>query len=228
MQFLNSSYQTIMKCPSCGAEVSPARGKCEYCGSTVELPKPHHPPARPTRDAVFERICSSPQYERRNSAARQKKLPVAPPSGDIGSILTIVGFVFVGVFMFGGFIGADGLSPGAAFTMVVFLGIVALLVVLVYAVKAVKEENGDNRASEKGEAVIIATKRTAVSGEGNNSSTSTTYFITAEFYNGHRKEYKTVVPELYGKVAEGDAGILFVHDAYALDFDRVMSLRIEG
>ena len=142
----------------------------------------------------------------------------------MGSVLTIVGFVFVGVLIFSGFTGTDGLSPGAAFTMVAFIGIVALLVVLVYAVKAVKEENGDNRANAEGEAVIIATKRTAVSGEGNNSSTSTTYFLTAEFHDGHRKEYKTVAPELYGKVAEGDAGVLFVHEAYALDFDRVTTL----
>ena len=218
-----------MKCPYCGAEVSPARGKCEYCGGAVDPPKTPDPPTehgRSSREAVFERICASPQYKRRTSAGRQKKLPAVPVSADMGPFIALIGFAIVGVFFLFGIGGSDGSHSGDLVAAFPLIGIViaALLVVIVSAVKTVKEESGVNRPTTAGEAVIIVTKRTAVSSEGNNSSASTTYFLTAEFRDGQRYEYQTIAPELYGKVAEGDAGVLFVRDAYALDFDRVMSL----
>ena len=72
--------------------------------------------------------------------------------------------------------------------------------------------------------MIIAGKRTAVSGGGKNSSATTSYFVTAEFQDGRREEFATLTPQVYSKVAEEDAGVLFLRDQYALDFDRVMNL----
>lgn len=70
-------------------------------------------------------------------------------------------------------------------------------------------------------AVVITAKRTQVYGGGNDSSASTRYFLTAQYEDGRREEFSVMTPGLYGRVAEGDAGILFVRSSYALDFDRV-------
>ena len=65
---------------------------------------------------------------------------------------------------------------------------------------------------------IVAAKRTAVSG-GKNSSTS--YYLTFEFEDGKRDEFPVYDGRIYGKVTEEDAGILYLRNRYAVDFERV-------
>ena len=64
-------------------------------------------------------------------------------------------------------------------------------------------------------------KRTAVSGGSGNTSATTSYHLTAEFEDGNRAEFQPIHAELYGRLVEGDAGVLFSRAWVALDFDRV-------
>ncbi|PQO39402.1 hypothetical protein C5Y96_02110 [Blastopirellula marina] len=70
-------------------------------------------------------------------------------------------------------------------------------------------------------AAIVTGKRTQVSGGGENSSASTSYFVTFEFEDGQRREFPVLDGSLYGRVSEDDAGVLFSRDKFAVDFDRV-------
>jgi len=87
--------------------------------------------------------------------------------------------------------------------------------------KILRQTKDFKEAGVEAEAAIIVGKRTQVSGGGKNSSASTSYFVTAEFEDGRRKEYHLMTPTLYGEVSDDDAGVLFVRNKFALDFDRV-------
>ncbi len=143
----------------------------------------------------------------------------------------VAGFIAISALGVSGAVGAVGFGmhpAGGIFGLFGFLfalvpiGFVVLGVVLMK--KHLDKIGGFHQADVEGEAAIIVGKRTAVSGGGGDSSVSTSYFLTAEFPDGWRREFATLVPELYAKVAEGDAGVLFTRDSFALDFDRVLSV----
>lgn len=175
-----------MKCRNCGADVSPARGECEYCGGVVDAPKAPDLPKAPeprSREAAFERICTSPQYARRNSAQRHAALPTMSPLKQVGPVIFLIVFIciagFIGMTAVGaggpshtGFGGPPSGGPGAIFVLVPVLFVAVGVVLLV---KHVGKMGRFSQAETKGEAAIIVSKRTAVSGGGDNSSASTTY-----------------------------------------------------
>jgi hypothetical protein len=67
---------------------------------------------------------------------------------------------------------------------------------------------------------IVIGKRASVSGGGENSSASTSYFATFEFENEARREFE-VRSDLYSQLSEGDPGIVYTIADTAADFDRV-------
>ena len=223
-----------MKCSYCGAEIPPARSRCEYCGATLEVPRT---PETVSRDAVFEKIFASPEYERRNTPERQSALPTIPPLMQFLPIAFLVVFIGMGGFMAFTALGVTGVAGAVGFSMhpagglIGVAGLAFVLVPLAFIFlgffllkKHFDKIRSFQQADVEGEAAIIVGKRTAVSGGGRNSSVSTTYFLTVEFPNGRREEFAVLNPDLYGKVAEDDAGVLFVRSELALDFDRVLSL----
>ena len=220
-----------MKCPYCGAEASAARGECEYCGAAVDAPKT---PENVSRDAVFERVVASEEYARRDSPERHAALPSIPAIMQVVPAIFLVGFICVGGFMalmalsMTGLVGAVGFSVHPAGGLFGLVGLMFALVPVGFVVLGVfllkkhfEKMRSFGQAPIEGEAVIIVGKRTAVSGGGRNSSASTAYFLTVEFPDGRREEFATLTPGLYAKVAEDDAGVLFIRDRLALDFDRV-------
>ncbi len=72
-----------------------------------------------------------------------------------------------------------------------------------------------------GRPAILVAKRTAVSGGGENSSATTTYYATFEFERGDRRELH-LDAGLFGQLSERDAGVLFTRHTLALDFDRIV------
>lgn len=223
-----------MKCPYCAAEVSSASRECQYCGAEIDRPRA---PGPLSRDAVFEQILASSEYGRRNSPERHASLPKIPAFMQVLPIVFLVVFIGIGGFMAVMALGITGLFGAVGFGMHPaggLFGLVGLLFGLVpigfvilgifLMKKHLEKMRSFGQAEIKGEAVIIAGKRTAVSGGGENSSASTTYFLTAEFQDGRREEFAALTPQIYAKVAEEDAGVLFLRDQYALDFDRVMSI----
>ena len=76
----------------------------------------------------------------------------------------------------------------------------------------------NNSPVETYEAVVVA-KRTEVSGGGNDTMASTSYFVTFELESGQRIELRAKANQ-YGMIAEGDRGVLTCQGTRFLDFER--------
>lgn len=77
-----------------------------------------------------------------------------------------------------------------------------------------------NSAAERlTEYARVLTKRTNVSGGSGDRRAYTTYYITFEFVDGHRLEFK-VRAEEYGLLVEGDEGMLTHQGTRYLGFER--------
>jgi hypothetical protein len=218
-----------MKCPSCGADISPAEVQCSHCGS--HLPST----SSSSKTAVFARIKASAQYADRNSPERIARLPNASAMQKV--FLHVFFVIFVGisasmaVFLLGmaGVVGIFGFRAqggmAAAFSLgpllmaCVPIGFVVFGVVMFRHLK--KKMNSLEHDPVEALPAIVIGKRTQVSGGSGDSSSHTSYFITCEAEDGSRQEYQVWDGKLYGKLTADDAGIIFVRAGYGLDFDRV-------
>ena len=225
-----------MRCESCGAQMPRGQTTCEYCGSTWDRVVPTAVAARGISGDLFDQIRQSPAWANRNSSLRRDSLPQMPALAAVVPFLIFAGFIVVSAFiavmalvMSGafGFTGArmggplgGGIALVPAFMALVPAGFVVLGVVMFR--KHRKTLTDFRNALTESHPALIASKRTQVSGGGRNSSTSTSYFLTAQFEDGRREELALMTPDLYSRVSEGDAGVLFVRGRFALDFDRVM------
>jgi uncharacterized protein (DUF58 family) len=77
-----------------------------------------------------------------------------------------------------------------------------------------------SRAPLKRVPAAVAGERSQVSGGGQNTSASTSYFVTLEFKGGRRKEY-SAGDELAGKLSAGDIGVAYLKGRVLVDFRRV-------
>ena len=219
-----------MKCTSCGADISVGGARCDYCGSAVETA------AEPSRREIFEKIKTSPHYEHRNAPQRLASLPQFPAGAKALAMavpivfIAISGIMAIGMLVMAGVVGMGiGLAGGGSLAGVsvipllmalVPVGFVAIGVFMLVSFR--KKFRQFDRAPVLARPAIVVGKRTAVSGGSGNSSASTRYFLTAEFEDGNRGEFQTMTPELYGRAAEEDAGVLYTRATMALDLDRVI------
>lgn len=208
---------------------------CEYCGSIWDRVVPGSVATQSTVGSVYDQIKRSPSWDDRNSPARQAALPQMPALATVAPIIFLVVFITMSGFMafavlgMAGIFGVVGFSHGGSLgggiaLVPAFMALVPIGFVVLGIFMAVKHRNTMRNfqdAPTLGQAAVIVGKRTQVSGGGKNSSASTRYFVTAEFEDGRREEFALMTPALYGKVTEGDAGILFVRSTFVLDFDRV-------
>ncbi|NLS97702.1 MAG: DUF2500 domain-containing protein [Planctomycetaceae bacterium] len=209
---------------------------CEYCGSICDRVVPRAVAARSVSGDVFNEIRRSAAWANRDSSRRQVSLPQMPPLAAVAPFLFFAVFIAVsgfialmalamsGVFGFAGMRMGGPLGGGIALVpalmALVPAGFVALGVVMFR--KHRRTLNDFRNAPIESHPALIAAKRTQVSGGGENSSASTSYFLTAQFEDGSRKEFALMTPDLYSRLSEGDAGVLFVRGRFALDFDRVV------
>ncbi|WP_233516793.1 DUF2500 domain-containing protein [Paenibacillus curdlanolyticus] len=103
-----------------------------------------------------------------------------------------------------------------------FFAIVVILIVggIVSGVTRAVSTGLSNQAAELlTEYCQIVSKRTKVSGGDGDSSASTSYYITFEFANRSRTEFR-VTPQDYGLLAEGDFGYLSYKGTRFKGFDR--------
>lgn len=221
-----------MRCETCGAQMPRGRSTCEYCGSSSDSAGA----AQGAHSDLFDQIRRSAAWANRGSSRRQVSLPQMPPLAAVAPFLFFAVFIAVsgfialmalamsGAFGFaaarmGGPLGG-GLALVPAFMALVPAGFVVLGVVMFR--KHRRMLNDFRNAPTESHPALIAAKRTQVSGGGENSSASTSYFLTAQFENGSREEFALITPDLYSRLSEGDAGVLFTRGKFALDFDRVV------
>lgn len=127
----------------------------------------------------------------------------------------IIGLIFALATLFLNFF--DPISP-PGFFRILLLAFTALGVgLVVYGLfRLIKVST--SRLS-RGPAIVVD-KRTAVSGGGQSSPASTTYYITLQLDDSDRHELE-VTGKLYGKITKDDAGVAYIRDRYLLDFRRL-------
>jgi len=206
-----------MKCVSCGASISSSAKFCEYCGSQVVLPKPE----RRHGEVSFQQIKESDTYQNCTSPARIAKLPKLSPfekffgAGFLIVFCSITFFMFVMMNTMGSFTGSaiPNCMSLVPLGMMIFGGFMFW--------KQLQRVQTMETAKLNTLAAKVVGKRIQVSGGGENSSASTSYFVTFENEEGDRNEYQVWDGSMYGRLSEDDMGVLFLRDRYAVDFDRV-------
>jgi len=211
-----------MKCTSCGADIQPGVTVCEYCDSSVELAE-----VNGQRAWLIEHVKQSAEYARRDSPERLAAVPRIPALINVFPIIFSVVFTMIAlVITLGAWRMAGAASAG--FGLVGLIPLAMSIVPIGFVVlgififrKSLTKAREYKQAPVEARAAVIVGRRTAVSGGSNHSSASTCYFVTAEFEDGRRQEFQPMRPSLFGRIAEGDAGVLFSRSDVALDFDRV-------
>lgn len=116
---------------------------------------------------------------------------------------------------------------GDAFTIfpILFFGVILTIIVIV-VLKGVSQWSKNNKQPVLIVPAKLISKRTNVSSNMHNSSdsfnnttTSTTYYLTFEFETGSREEF-AVHGEEYGMLMEGDSGKLRFQGTRYLGFER--------
>ncbi len=196
-----------MNCPSCGKAIRPEENVCPYCGSTVRQPAG-------TAGAGETNVSEL----RRHSRELEQLLRYTPSAVGTGAgllVLSVFGFVFTAFAIF--FI-VTSKGAGAPKLFQVF----PLIFVLVGVVMMGAGVRGLVKLStsplERLPAAVVGKRQDYSSSSRGSGSTS--YYITIETEDGHRKEH-TVRGRLYGEVERGDAGVAYLRGGYLLDFRRV-------
>jgi len=202
-----------MDCTNCGASITRDSAKfCEFCGTELVRPEAPRPP---TADEMisegFRRLREHPDL----SAMRRHR---PRTSGFVGGYIaaSVVGAVFtvVSLVIFSGFNAAEAPFPFSLFPLLfTFVGVGLFFYGISRAFRFA------NAPVEK-DLVRIAGERVSVSGGGENSSASTTYYVTLEYEDGQRTEY-LAGGRTAGQVSEGDFGMAYLKESVLVDFWRV-------
>ncbi len=202
------------RCGHCAAVVKHGADAafCAFCGAELPPVPVQSPPSRHDElEARFDALLAHPALER---AKRKRPSGARVQAGN--GLRTVFGLVFAAV---GGTIGLAALGNGApgffALIPLVFVGFGLWM-----AIKSAGKAASFAGARLRHLPALVAGERTEVSGGGQNSSATTTYFATIEFATGRRDEYE-VHARLSGRLAPGDMGIAFIRGGHLLDFDRV-------
>ncbi|REB07299.1 DUF2500 domain-containing protein [Sporosarcina sp. BI001-red] len=93
-------------------------------------------------------------------------------------------------------------------------------VILFTVIKGTAEWGRNNNSPQLTVAASVKTKRTKTSGGTGNTGASTSYYVTFEYDNGDRQEFK-MSGNQYGMLAGGDSGKLSYQGSRFLGFERV-------
>lgn len=202
------------ECPGCGARVKSVDARfCEYCGAAMPEPEPVAPIA-PSRYGDL-----GSRFRALDSHPGLGELMAYAPSGAstmLGyAFLILFGFIFggIGFAVFLGFASGPG---GAVALFPLLFVLIGVGISIGGLVKIVRFSNAPLRR----EPACVTGERTQVSGGGRNRSASTSYYVTLEFPDGRRHEYRTK-GSVVGEVSEGDLGMAYLRGGYLLDFRRV-------
>jgi hypothetical protein len=205
---------TAPRCPHCAAPISDARAeRCNFCGNAF-VPAVQPVEAAPRAPTVAELLASVEGHPE-----LQKWLAWTPPERavrfklglamSVGILVAVVALVVLA---------ADPPDEPAG----VGFALVIAAIGLAMAVPAGLRAASFSRAPLQRVAVLVADERTKISGGGNDSSASTTYYATLEQADGSREEFE-IDARLAGSIAPGDFGVAYVKGGLLLDFRRAGS-----
>jgi hypothetical protein len=199
-----------MKCESCGATVRKGDGRfCSHCGSKL----PDVPRITPSEWVSHPERFAEAEASDRYSKAMIAPAPSVPKGGIVALALFLVIWVVFGVLMvkaaarFGGKL--ESLAP-LAILSVGGLGILSQL----YKVFKFSRSTVERRM------IVVLDERTKVSGGGENSSASTSYFATIADRDGNRSEVATT-GDVAGQIVDGDLGVGIFRGEYLVAFQRL-------
>jgi Protein of unknown function (DUF2500) len=203
-------------CQHCGATIRNRSARfCEFCG-TEHVRITSEETATPTEQRAERFTRLNHHADLPGLMDRQPEIPPAIPMGAklfggaflvMTSIISIV-FLVVGIAML-------------PFGLILLIPLALIWGGKLLVFGRIKRRVRDYDESElvRRPAIIVA-QRTKVSGGGQNSSATTTNFVTIEVEDGRRDEFRTP-DEVYGVLTVGDAGVAYLKFDLLLDFQRV-------
>lgn len=195
-----------MNCDRCGATVEDG-AFCKHCGARVLKPKDlgtdaHTSPERFDLAKAHASFTPASAHTPRVSAKTEIAAPIA-----MG-----VALVFFVVF-------SQTLMTGVPILFrIFFLAVPGFGFVLMLGM--LRKGMTFAAAPITNELRVVVDERIAVSGGGQNSSASTTYYATLQDRAGNRVEYQTF-DWLAGRIAAGDIGVAYLKGGRLVDFSRI-------
>ncbi len=207
---------TGRRCPSCNAV--PREGDTLYCGyCATELPPREWTPLDHPKGDTAARLAAvraDPDFER--------ALAISVSSGGaMAKHGCAIGFALLFLGMTGFFAVAMRSFPGRGsfWSTQTFVLAIIVLIGLFVLIQCVGQAAKFARAEPRAYPAAVAQTRTEVSGGGENSSASTTYFVTLEDQSGGRTEYE-VSSRVAGHLTDGDVGVAHVRHRNLLHYAR--------
>ncbi|MCA8980667.1 MAG: zinc-ribbon domain-containing protein [Planctomycetes bacterium] len=222
-------------CPHCGAAVKHTSARfCEYCGA--EIPRavdelPRSPDEQ--RTGRLERLEAHPQFQAMLRAALEEEPeplarthgsgPLLPPARRGPTRNTVIGVGALSLIMLVAFARGD-LSVNT-FVMFVLGGFAAVLLAVFSALRGLppiprKVEARPVRRKLLPRAAAIVDERSEVTGKAGLSDVSTRYFLTLEFIDGARAEYR-VDARFAAHCTSGDVGAAIIERGSLRSFHRI-------
>ncbi|PQO47212.1 hypothetical protein [Blastopirellula marina] len=198
-----------MKCENCNADLAPEAKRCEFCGSHIHPAQPPGPSTHtPSRQELFAQIKSSAEFK---TAVLGQMLdsPTAPTGMYLRAIYSFIFCCVTGLItvMLARNAEPSGIVPLVMFAVGLFFLIKSVAAIKTYA-----------SASAVPTPAIVAAKRSETEGKNGDASH---YFATFEYESGERDELPIYDRQLFGQLADDDAGVLLRRGPIAVGFRRV-------
>jgi hypothetical protein len=195
-----------MNCERCGATVEDG-AFCKHCGARVLKPKDlgtdtHTSPERFDLAKAHASFALASAHTPRVSAKAEIVAPI------VFSVFLVFFVVFSQTMM----------THVSIMFRIFFLAIPGVGFVMMLAM--LRKGMTFAAAPITNELRVVVDERTAVSGGGQNSSVSTTYYATLQDRSGGRVEYQTY-DWLAGRIAAGDIGVAYLKGVRLVDFARI-------
>jgi uncharacterized membrane protein YhdT len=198
-------------CERCGATLEDG-AFCKHCGARVLRPKDVG--ADTDHRTAPERFELAEKAQGYNLA--RAHTPKVSAKADV--IVPIIVAAFGVFFLIGSQAAMSGDSHAPAWFRAAF--VVVPVIFIVTALVLLRKGMTFAAAPVTNELLVVVDERVSVTGRGDNSSASTTYYATLQDRSGSRTEYETY-DWLAGRIAAGDIGVAYLKGRRLVDFARL-------
>jgi len=225
-----ATHTSLPKCEHCGARAMRSESKfCEFCGSELPqriVPQPEreaaHEPSKAERFASLASHADASALEGADTPKLGNRSIV--PNLIFGGFLVLMAIFVSSAFgsSFGPSFGSRSSSsfPGQNSGGVPLIPMLMFGMVLLLLFGGLVKNLRFNKQPVRKFSALVVDERVKVSGGGKNSSARTHYFVTLEFEDGRRREYRAN-EHAASRAAPGDMGIAFFKGSDLVQFGRV-------